>query len=73
MCSLLGWGSRWLSGLARAASILMRSLGLMATKTFMFLFADIEGSAAMGRRPVDAGAGAGYHRLIRAGLAAHGG
>jgi hypothetical protein len=45
----------------------------MATKTFMFLFADIEGSAAMGRRPVDAGAGAGYHRLIRAGLAAHGG
>jgi class 3 adenylate cyclase len=53
----------------------MRSLGLMATKTFMFLFADIEGSAAMGRRPVDAGAGAGagYHRLIRAGLAAHGG
>jgi class 3 adenylate cyclase len=53
----------------------MRSLGLVATKTLMFLFADMEDSAAMGRRPVDAWAGmvARYHQLIRAGLAAHGG
>jgi class 3 adenylate cyclase len=53
----------------------MRSLGLVATKTLKFLLADIEGLAAMGQRPVDAWAGvvAGYHRLIRAGLAAHGG
>jgi hypothetical protein len=59
----------------RPVSILMRSLGLVATKTLIFLFADIEGSAAIGQRPVDSwsGVGAGYHRLIQAGLAAHGG
>jgi hypothetical protein len=40
----------------------------------MFLFADIEGSAATAQPPVDAWAGAvaSYYRLIRAGLAAHG-
>ena len=49
--------------------------GLMATQTLMFLFADIEGSATMVRRLADAYAGRrpDHHRLIRAGLAAHGG
>ena len=47
----------------------------MATQTLMFLFADIEGSAAMRERLGDAYAGvlADYCRLVRAGLAAHGG
>jgi hypothetical protein len=47
----------------------------MATQTLMFLFADIEGSATMVRRLADAYAGRrpDHHRLIRAGLAAHGG
>ena len=47
----------------------------MATQTLTFLFADIEGSAAMAQRLGDAYAGvlADYRRLIRAGLAAHGG
>jgi class 3 adenylate cyclase len=50
-------------------------LGLMATQTLIFLFADIEGLAAMGRRlggAYERGL-ADHHRLIRAGLAAHGG
>ena len=53
----------------------MRSLGLVAMQTLTFLFADIEGSAARAQRRGDAYAGAvaGHHRLIRAGLAAHGG
>ncbi|HLN69264.1 MAG TPA: hypothetical protein VK280_18595 [Streptosporangiaceae bacterium] len=53
----------------------MRGLGLVATKTLMFLFADIEGSAAMAGRLGDAstGVGTGFLRLVRAGLAAHGG
>ena len=48
---------------------------LVATQTLMFLFADIEGSAAVVQRPVDAypGVRADRYRLIRAGLAAHGG
>jgi len=39
------------------------------------LFADIEGSAAMAGRLGDAsaGVGTGFLRLVRAGLAAHGG
>jgi len=47
----------------------------VATQTLMFLFADIEGSAAMRERLGDAYAGvlADYRRLVRAGLAAHGG
>jgi class 3 adenylate cyclase len=52
----------------------MRGLGLVATQTLTLLSADIEGSAAMGRRG-DAGAGvaADHHRLIQAGLGGHGG
>ena len=52
-----------------------RSLGLVATQTLMFLFADIEGSTEMAQRLGDAYAGvlADHRRLIRAGLAAHGG
>ena len=49
--------------------------GLLATKTLTFLFTDIEGSTAMLRRQ-KATYGAiltEHHRLIRAGLAAHGG
>ena len=48
---------------------------LVATQTLMFLFADIEGSTAMGRRLGDAYAEvlADLHRLLRAGLAAHDG
>ena len=48
--------------------------GLVATQTLMFLFVGIEGSAAMVQRLEDAwsGVGAGYNRLIRAGLVAHG-
>jgi len=59
----------------RLASISMRGLGLVPTKTLMFLFADIEGSAAMAGRLGDAsaGVGTGFLRLVRAGLAAHGG
>jgi len=47
----------------------------VATQTLTYLFADIEGSAAMSQRLGDAYAGvlADHHRLIRAGLAAHGG
>jgi len=53
----------------------MRGLGLVATQTFMSLFADIEGFAAMGRRlgGTYARGLADHRRLIRAGLAAHGG
>jgi class 3 adenylate cyclase len=53
----------------------MRSPGLVATQTRTFLFADIEGSAAMVQRLGDAYAGvlADHHRLVRAALAAHGG
>jgi hypothetical protein len=53
----------------------MRGLGLVATQTLMFLFAGIEGWAAMAGRLGDARAGvaADSYRLIRAGLAAHGG
>jgi hypothetical protein len=49
--------------------------GLMAKQTLMFLFAGIGGSAAMAQRLGDvyAGMAAGAHRLIRTGLAAHGG
>jgi class 3 adenylate cyclase len=59
----------------RLASISMRGLGLVATQTLMFSFAGIDGSAAMAQRLGDAYAGvlADYHRLFRAGLAAHGG
>ncbi len=47
----------------------------MATQTLTFLFADIEGSAAMVQRLGDAHAGvlADHHRLTRAVLAVHGG
>jgi class 3 adenylate cyclase len=53
----------------------MRGLGLVATQTLTFLFADIEGCAAMGRRLGRAHARGltDHHRLTRAGLAAHGG
>jgi class 3 adenylate cyclase len=53
----------------------MRSLGLVATQTLTFLFADIEVSAAMVRLLGDAYAAglAGHHRLIRAGLVTYGG
>jgi predicted ATPase/DNA-binding CsgD family transcriptional regulator/class 3 adenylate cyclase len=59
----------------RLASTLMRSLGLVATQTLTFLFADIEGSAAMRQRLGDGYAGvlAEYRPLVRAGLAGHGG
>jgi class 3 adenylate cyclase len=48
---------------------------LVATQTLAFLFADIEGPAAMVQRPGDtyAAAAADHHRLLRAGLVAHGG
>ena len=61
--------------LKRLASIMMRSLGLVATQTLTSLFADIEGSAAMVQRPVGTYAGvlADHHRLIRAGRAVDGG
>jgi hypothetical protein len=47
---------------------------LVATQSLMFLFAGIEGSAAMVQRLEDAWAGvaAGDNRLIQAGLVAHG-
>jgi len=53
----------------------MRSLGLVATQKLTFLFTDIEGSTAMAQRLGDAWDGilADHHRLVRAGLAAHGG
>jgi hypothetical protein len=49
--------------------------GLVATLTLLFLFAVIGGPAAVLRRLGDACAGvaAGHRRLIRAGLAEHGG
>jgi hypothetical protein len=49
--------------------------GLVATQTLMFLFAEIEVSAAIMQRLADARARGGgrQSRLIRAGLAAHGG
>ena len=61
--------------LARSASTSDGSLGLLATQTLTFLFTDIEGSTAMLQRLGDAYAEvlADHHRLIRAGLAAHGG
>jgi class 3 adenylate cyclase len=48
--------------------------GPVATQTLTFLFADIDGSAAMSRRNEDAYAGelADRHRLLRAPRAAHG-
>jgi predicted ATPase/class 3 adenylate cyclase len=48
---------------------------VLATQTLAFLFTDIEGSTAMLQRLGDAYAGvlADHHRVIRAGLAAHGG
>jgi class 3 adenylate cyclase len=47
----------------------------VGTQTLVFLFADTEGFTAMARRLEGAYAGvlADHHRLIRAGLAAHGG
>jgi class 3 adenylate cyclase len=59
----------------RLASTLMGSLGLVATQTLTFLFADIEGSTAMVRRLADAYAAglADHHLLIRAGLVGHAG
>ncbi len=47
----------------------------MSTQTPMFVFADVEGSAAMVQRLGDAHAGVLTYlqRLFRAGLAAHGG
>src|SRR5215469_4327197 len=53
----------------------MRSVEMVATQKFTFLFTDIEGSTAMVQRLGDGWAGvlADHHRLIRAGLAAHGG
>jgi class 3 adenylate cyclase len=59
----------------RLASISMRGLGLVATQTLTFLFADIEGSAAMVRLlgyAYTAGL-ADHHQRIRAGLVAYGG
>ena len=57
------------------ASTLRRSPRLMATPTLTFLFTDIEASTAMVQRLGDAWAGvlADHHRLIRAGVTAHGG
>jgi hypothetical protein len=74
MCLLPGWEVGGFP--VGAVSVdLEKSLGLMATKTLVFLFAGIEGSAAMRQRPVAtwAVAVASHHWLIRAGLAAHGG
>ena len=47
----------------------------MATQTLTFSYADIEGPAAMAGRLGDGctGVAAGYRRLIRAGVAGHGG
>jgi len=62
--------------LADAVSVdLDEGPGLVGAQTLVFSFADTEGSAAMARRLGGAYAGmlAGHHRLIRAGLAAHGG
>jgi len=49
--------------------------GLVATQTLTFLFTDIERSAVVVQRLVDAypGVRADHRRLIRAGLAAYGG
>ena len=59
----------------RLASNSTKSPGMVAAQTLMFLFADIEGSAAMVRRLGDGYPGvlADHRRLIRAGLAVHGG
>jgi hypothetical protein len=59
----------------RLASISMRGRGLVATQTLMFLSAGIEGAAALSQRLGDAYAGvlAGHCRLLRKGLAGHGG
>ena len=48
-------------------------LGVVATLTLTFVFADIEGSAAVARRlgAAYAGVPGGYHQLIRVGLAAY--
>jgi hypothetical protein len=53
----------------------MRGLGLVATQTLMFLFADIESSAAVVQRLMDAypGVRADRRRLTRAALAAYDG
>jgi hypothetical protein len=53
----------------------MRGLGLVATQTLAFLFAGIEGSAAMEQwlADADAGTAVGHRRLIRAGQVGHGG
>jgi class 3 adenylate cyclase len=53
----------------------MKSLGLVATQTLTFWFADIEGSAAMLRLlgAADAAGLPDHHRLIRAGLVTYGG
>jgi hypothetical protein len=59
---------------ARLASISMRGRGLVAAQTLMFLFAGVEGSAAISQRLEDVYAvTAGCHRLVGAGLAGHGG
>jgi class 3 adenylate cyclase len=53
----------------------MRGLELVATQTRTFLFADIEGSAAMAQRleDVHGAVAADLHPQIRAGVATHGG
>ena len=58
-----------------SAAASTRSSGLVATQTHAFMFADLDGSAAMWRRVRDAYVGilAAPHRLLLAVLAAHGG
>jgi hypothetical protein len=69
----------WLRGRRvsdRAVGVsLDEALGVVATHTLTFVFADIEVSAAVVQRLGDAYAGvlAGYHQLIRVGLAAYAG
>jgi class 3 adenylate cyclase len=75
---MMVWPRSWGAGgiLASAVGVnLDEGPGLVATQTLMFVFADIEGSAAMAQRLGDAYAGvlAGHHHVIRAGLAAHAG
>jgi predicted ATPase/class 3 adenylate cyclase len=65
-------------GVARghAAPAVRRPLTLLPTETLTFLFTDIEGSTALLQRLGDDAYGKvlrDHHRLIRAGLAAHGG
>ena len=61
----------------RLASTLTRSLGLVATQTLTFLFADIEGSTEMAQRLGDAYvgvlAGLEVRRAARIAAVAHGG